>query len=190
MKSAKNSMRRAQQRRLNMNENRVNWFSMELQRFWQMTHLITGQANTVKTLLKLFLFVWRRIWCRFKLWRRKAWHTVHKLDPIPFDFKEVFSKTSLSDKYEKCREQTANKLSSVWTRRTTEPYLSLTVHVINSEWKRCTAYLETSYFAFFWLYSFTLYAIKEYFIKIKISHDISVWTDQRVVLDLQTVQCT
>ncbi|KAL7824766.1 hypothetical protein SRHO_G00344380 [Serrasalmus rhombeus] len=56
--------------------------------------------------------------------------------------------------YEKARDQLAASLACVefyasttdiWSSRTTEPYLSLTVHYINSEWKLCSSCLETSY---------------------------------------------
>lgn len=57
--------------------------------------------------------------------------------------------------YKRRREETANTLSSMEyyssktdlrTSRTTELYLSLTVHFIDSKWKLSNACLETSYF--------------------------------------------
>uniref|UniRef100_A0AAR2K029 BED-type domain-containing protein n=1 Tax=Pygocentrus nattereri TaxID=42514 RepID=A0AAR2K029_PYGNA len=68
--------------------------------------------------------------------------------------RHYFSKTALPDMYEKARDQLAASLACVefyasttdiWSSRTTEPYLSLTVHYINSEWKLCSSCLETSY---------------------------------------------
>ncbi|XP_036416323.1 zinc finger BED domain-containing protein 4-like [Colossoma macropomum] len=69
--------------------------------------------------------------------------------------RQYFSRTALPDMYEKCRDKVAASLScaefyastmDIWSSRTTEPYLSLTVHYINREWKLCSSCLETSYF--------------------------------------------
>uniref|UniRef100_A0AAR2KWN2 BED-type domain-containing protein n=1 Tax=Pygocentrus nattereri TaxID=42514 RepID=A0AAR2KWN2_PYGNA len=68
--------------------------------------------------------------------------------------RHYFSKTALPDMYEKAIDQLAASLACVefyasttdiWSSRTTEPYLSLTVHYINSEWKLCSSCPETSY---------------------------------------------
>ncbi|KAI4885812.1 hypothetical protein NFI96_022422 [Prochilodus magdalenae] len=69
--------------------------------------------------------------------------------------RQYFSRTALPDMYEECREKVAASLScaefyasttDIWSSTTTEPYLRLTVHYINSEWKLCSPCLETSYF--------------------------------------------
>ena len=72
---------------------------------------------------------------------------VKKLDPrYTLPKRKYFSKTALPDMYEEYREKVEASLSSadfydyyksttdLWSSRTTEPYLSLTVHYINSDW--------------------------------------------------------
>lgn len=81
---------------------------------------------------------------------------VKKLDPrYTLPKRKYFSKTALPDMYEEYREKVEASLSSadyyasttdLWSSRTTEPYLSLTVHYINSDWELCNSNLETSYF--------------------------------------------
>lgn len=62
---------RPQQQRLHT-KNRVNRFSMALQKLFRVSHLTKRQANAGKTSLKLSLFVCQKLGCRFKLGRGKA----------------------------------------------------------------------------------------------------------------------
>lgn len=68
--------------------------------------------------------------------------------------RKYFSQTSLPRMYTECREKIVGQLQNVayfstttdlWSSRTSEPYLSLTVHYIN-DWKLCSTCLQTSYF--------------------------------------------
>jgi len=76
---------------------------------------------------------------------------VKKLDPrynIPG--RKYFS--TLPAMYEECRDKLATTLSffasttDMWSSRTSEPYISLTVHYIDSDWKLLNSCLETSFF--------------------------------------------
>ncbi|XP_058874176.1 E3 SUMO-protein ligase ZBED1-like isoform X1 [Acipenser ruthenus] len=69
--------------------------------------------------------------------------------------RKYFSETALPALYDDCREQVAEALTRVqffasttdlWSSQTTEPYISLTVHYIDPDWKLCTKCLQTSYF--------------------------------------------
>lgn len=69
--------------------------------------------------------------------------------------RKFFSSTALPDLYNKCRESVQKELFSVcfyaatsdlWSSRTSEPYLSLSIHYINGEWSLISKCLETAYF--------------------------------------------
>ncbi|XP_069821004.1 E3 SUMO-protein ligase ZBED1-like [Dendropsophus ebraccatus] len=66
-----------------------------------------------------------------------------------------FTQTEMPKLYDKVREQVKKELQSIkhyatttdlWSSRTMEPYISLTVHFINDEWKLCSRCLQTAYF--------------------------------------------
>ncbi|XP_057216122.1 E3 SUMO-protein ligase ZBED1-like [Triplophysa rosa] len=68
--------------------------------------------------------------------------------------RKYFSSTAIPQLYSECRSKMQNKIQNVkffattadlWSSRTSEPYLSLTVHFIH-DWKLCSACLETTYF--------------------------------------------
>lgn len=66
-----------------------------------------------------------------------------------------FSQTALPNMYKTCRNKVAAELkfvkhfaatSDLWSSRTMDPYLSLTLHYIDDEWKLRNRCLETAYF--------------------------------------------
>lgn len=68
---------------------------------------------------------------------------------------KLFSQTEMPQLFDQVREQVKKELRSIkhyatttdlWLSRTMEPYISLTVHFINEEWKLCSRCLQTSYF--------------------------------------------
>ena len=68
--------------------------------------------------------------------------------------RKYFSNTAIPRLYSECRSKLKNKLdhvkffattSDLWSSRTSEPYLSLSVHYI-SDWKLCSATLQATYF--------------------------------------------
>ena len=70
--------------------------------------------------------------------------------------RKYFTEEALPRLYTATRERVSQKLASVsyfstianlWSSRTSEPYLSLTVHYINEAWKWQNVRLQTSYFA-------------------------------------------
>ncbi|XP_018956243.2 E3 SUMO-protein ligase ZBED1-like [Cyprinus carpio] len=81
---------------------------------------------------------------------------IHKLDPrynIPS--RKYFSKKALPAMYEECRGRVQTSLSmadfyastaDMWSSRTTEPYISLTVHYITSDWSLNSCCIQTSFF--------------------------------------------
>ncbi|CAL9689321.1 unnamed protein product [Knipowitschia caucasica] len=69
--------------------------------------------------------------------------------------KKYFSKVALPALYEDARTEVSNALSSVeffasttdmWSSRTSDPYLSLTIHYVDKDWKLQNKCLETSFF--------------------------------------------
>uniref|UniRef100_A0A9J7ZG55 Uncharacterized protein n=1 Tax=Cyprinus carpio carpio TaxID=630221 RepID=A0A9J7ZG55_CYPCA len=69
--------------------------------------------------------------------------------------RKYFSKTALPQLYEECREKLENNLrnvkyfattSDLWSSRTSEPYMSLTIHYIDEEWCLQSRCLQTAYF--------------------------------------------
>ncbi|XP_016340495.1 zinc finger BED domain-containing protein 1-like [Sinocyclocheilus anshuiensis] len=69
--------------------------------------------------------------------------------------RKYFSKTALPQLYEECREKLENNLrnvrffattSDLWSSRTSEPYMSLTIHYIDEEWGLQSRCLQTAYF--------------------------------------------
>ncbi|XP_039515830.1 E3 SUMO-protein ligase ZBED1 [Pimephales promelas] len=68
--------------------------------------------------------------------------------------RKYFSATAIPRLYSECRNKMEQKVKNVmffattadlWSSRTSEPYLSLTIHFID-DWKLCSACLETTYF--------------------------------------------
>ncbi|XP_072560454.1 E3 SUMO-protein ligase ZBED1-like isoform X1 [Paramormyrops kingsleyae] len=69
--------------------------------------------------------------------------------------RKYFSKTALPQLYEECRGKLENNLRNVkyfdtttdlWSSRTSEPYLSLTIHYIDEDWGLQSRCLQTAYF--------------------------------------------
>ncbi|XP_019206021.1 zinc finger BED domain-containing protein 1-like [Oreochromis niloticus] len=69
--------------------------------------------------------------------------------------KKYFSKVALPALYEEIRTEVSNALSSVeffasttdmWSSRTSDPYMSLTIHYVDKDWKLQNKCLETSFF--------------------------------------------
>lgn len=69
--------------------------------------------------------------------------------------RRYFSETALPKLYESCRQTLSHKLqkvtyyattSDLWSSRTSEPYLSLTIHFVDEEWQLQSFCLQTSYF--------------------------------------------
>ncbi|KAL3972567.1 protein-disulfide reductase (glutathione) [Sarotherodon galilaeus] len=81
---------------------------------------------------------------------------VKTLDPrYEVPDRKRFSRTEMPKLFDQVREQVKKELRSIkhyatttdlWLSRTMEPYISLTVHFINGEWKLCSRCLQTSYF--------------------------------------------
>ncbi|XP_044130059.1 E3 SUMO-protein ligase ZBED1-like [Bufo gargarizans] len=81
---------------------------------------------------------------------------IKTLDPCyEVPSRKYFSQTEVPKLYDKVREQVKNELRSIkyyatttdlWSSRTMEPYISLTIHFINEEGKLCSRCLQTSYF--------------------------------------------
>lgn len=68
--------------------------------------------------------------------------------------RKYFSSTAIPRLYTECREKIERKVQNVkffattsdlWSSRTSEPYLSLTIHYIDN-WKLCSVSLQTTYF--------------------------------------------
>lgn len=68
--------------------------------------------------------------------------------------RKYFSKTAIPRLYSECRGKIERKVqkvqfftttSDLWSSRTSEPYLSLTIHYID-DWRLCSATLQTTYF--------------------------------------------
>lgn len=78
---------------------------------------------------------------------------IHKLDPrYNMPSRKYFSKTAM---YEECRGRLQTALSTadfygstadMWSSRATEPYISLTVHYITSDWSLNSCCIQTSFF--------------------------------------------
>ncbi|XP_057689438.1 E3 SUMO-protein ligase ZBED1-like [Corythoichthys intestinalis] len=84
---------------------------------------------------------------------KRLMHVTDKRYSIPS--RKYFSKTAIPKMYTTERERVLAELrdvqyfaatSDLWCSRTTEPYISLTVHFINDKWELCTRVLETAYF--------------------------------------------
>ncbi len=69
--------------------------------------------------------------------------------------RKYFSKTALPQLYEDCRGKLENNLrkvryfattSDLWSSRTSEPYMSLTIHYIDEDWDLQSRCLQTAYF--------------------------------------------
>ncbi|XP_057183139.1 E3 SUMO-protein ligase ZBED1-like [Triplophysa rosa] len=69
--------------------------------------------------------------------------------------RKYFSKTALPQLYEECRGKLENQLRNVryfstttdlWSSRTSEPYMSLTIHYIDEEWALQSRCLQMAYF--------------------------------------------
>ncbi|XP_042079841.1 E3 SUMO-protein ligase ZBED1-like [Haplochromis burtoni] len=69
--------------------------------------------------------------------------------------KKYFSKVALPALYEEIRTEVSNALSSVeffasttdtWSSRTSDPYMSLTIHYVDKDWQLQNKCLETSFF--------------------------------------------
>ncbi|KAK7934198.1 hypothetical protein WMY93_005094 [Mugilogobius chulae] len=81
---------------------------------------------------------------------------VKTLDPrYSVPSRTYFSKTALPKLYESCRERLSRDVqnasfysttSDLWSSRTSEPYLSLTIHFISDDWRLLSYCLQTSYF--------------------------------------------
>ncbi len=81
---------------------------------------------------------------------------IHKLDPrYNMPSRKYFSKTALPAMYEECRGRVQTALSTadfyastadMWSSRATEPYISLTVHYITSDWSLNSCCIQTSFF--------------------------------------------
>ncbi|XP_040278097.1 E3 SUMO-protein ligase ZBED1-like [Bufo bufo] len=88
--------------------------------------------------------------------KRGFQNMIKTLDPrYEVPSRKYFSQTEMPKLYDKVREQVKNELRSIkyyatttdlWSSRTMEPYISLTIHFINDEWKLCSRCLQTSYF--------------------------------------------
>lgn len=78
------------------------------------------------------------------------------LDPrYELPSRKFFSQSAIPRMYVECREKIAKNIkhlqffattSDLWSSRTSEPYLSLTIHYINDQWELCNATLQTTYF--------------------------------------------
>lgn len=84
---------------------------------------------------------------------RKLIRTLEPRYEIPS--RKYFSQKCLPQFYTECRERVYNEISNVtffsttadlWSNRTTEPYISLTIHYIDGDWKLQNKCLQTSYF--------------------------------------------
>lgn len=81
---------------------------------------------------------------------------VKTLDPrYVMPSRKHFSDIELPRLYRECRAKVEEELRSVsyyatttdlWTSRTTQPYMSLTIHFIKEDWTLCSRCLQTSYF--------------------------------------------
>ncbi|KAK0132046.1 Zinc finger BED domain-containing protein 1 [Merluccius polli] len=81
---------------------------------------------------------------------------IHKMDArYNMPSRKYFSKTALPKLYDECRDGLETTLSTVeffasttdmWSSRATEPYISLTVHHIASDWSLNSCCLQTSFF--------------------------------------------
>ena len=81
---------------------------------------------------------------------------LHVLDPrYVLPGRKYFSKTAIPQMYLLCKDSVQKEIleakyfattSDLWSSRTSEPYISLTVHFIDEEWKLQTRCLETAYF--------------------------------------------
>ncbi len=69
--------------------------------------------------------------------------------------RKYFSKTALPQLYEECRRKLEINLRNVryfatntdlWSSRTSEPYMSLTIHYIDEDWGLQSRCLQTAYF--------------------------------------------
>lgn len=66
-----------------------------------------------------------------------------------------FNQVAIPQLYGECKAKVANELENIefyasttdlWSSRTTEPYMSLTVHFVNSNFELCSRCLQTAYF--------------------------------------------
>ncbi|XP_055051262.1 E3 SUMO-protein ligase ZBED1-like [Misgurnus anguillicaudatus] len=81
---------------------------------------------------------------------------IHVLDPrYVLPGRKYFSKTAIPKLYVMCKESVQQEIlsakyfattSDLWSSRTSEPYISLTIHFIDNEWGLKTRCLETAYF--------------------------------------------
>ncbi|XP_071344173.1 E3 SUMO-protein ligase ZBED1-like [Trachinotus anak] len=81
---------------------------------------------------------------------------LHVLDPrYVLPGRKYFSKTAITKLYLKCKESVQQEIlsakyfattSDLWSSRTSEPYISLTIHFIDEEWNLRTRCLETADF--------------------------------------------
>lgn len=81
---------------------------------------------------------------------------IHTLDPryvVPS--RKYFSRVELPRLYAECRAKVEKEILNVayyalttdlWTSRATQPYMSLTIHFIDEDWKLCSRCLQTAYF--------------------------------------------
>lgn len=83
-------------------------------------------------------------------------YLLNVLDPrYALPGRKYFSKTAIPKLYLKCKESVQQEIlsaeyfattSDLWSSRTSEPYISLTIHFIDKEWNLKTRCLETAYF--------------------------------------------
>ncbi len=80
---------------------------------------------------------------------------IHVLDPrYELPGRKHFSQTALPRLYTECRETVERQLqnvqffattSDIWSSRTSEPYLSLTIHFVDEDWNLQSKCLQTAY---------------------------------------------
>ncbi|XP_040289759.1 E3 SUMO-protein ligase ZBED1-like [Bufo bufo] len=84
---------------------------------------------------------------------QKLIHTLDKRYQLPS--RNYFSQTAIPELYSKCCDAVQQEMAGVkvfstttdlWSSRTTEPYISLTVHFVNEEFQLKSRCLQTSYF--------------------------------------------
>lgn len=83
-------------------------------------------------------------------------HLIKVLDPrYEIPGRKYFSQTAMPQLYDECRGKLETELkevkyfattSDLWSSRTSEPYLSLTIHYIDKEWALQSTCLQTVYF--------------------------------------------
>lgn len=83
-------------------------------------------------------------------------YLLHKFDPrYTMPSRKYFTKTAIPQMYQECRELLQSTLATVdffattsdmWSSRATEPYISLTIHYVTSDWTLNSSCLQTSFF--------------------------------------------